>query len=57
MPQDDPGRLSRQENADVLAYLLSFNKFPAGKVELAHDTEILKQIRIEAAKPDPKKDK
>jgi mono/diheme cytochrome c family protein len=57
MPQDDPGRLSRQENADVLAYLLSFNKFPAGKVELAHETEILKQIRIEAAKPDPKKDK
>ena len=57
MPQDDPGRLSRQQNADVLAYIFSFNKFPAGKTELAHDTELLKQIRIEATKPDPKNDK
>jgi quinoprotein glucose dehydrogenase len=57
MPQDDPGRLSRQQKADVLAYIFSFNKFPAGKTELAHDTELLKQIRIEATKPDPKNDK
>ena len=57
MPQDDPGRLSRQQNSDVVAYMLSFNKFPAGKTELAHDTELLKQIRIEATKPDPKNDK
>jgi len=57
MPQDDPGRLSRQQNADVVAYIFSFNKFPAGKTELAHDTEVLKQIRIEANKPDPKNDK
>ena len=57
MPQDNPGRLSRQQNADILAYIFSFNKFPAGKTELAHDTELLKQIRIEATKPDPKNDK
>jgi hypothetical protein len=57
MPQNDPGRLSRQEDADVLTYILSFNKFPAGKTELAHNTELLKQIRIEATKPDPKNDK
>ena len=57
MPQNDPGRLSRQQNADVLASMLSFNKFPAGKTELAHDTELLKQIRIETTKPDPKNDK
>ncbi len=57
MPQDDPGRLSRQQNSDVVAYMLSFNKFPAGKTELAHDTELLKQIRIESTKPDPKNDK
>jgi len=56
MPKDDPGRLSRQQNADVLAYIFSFNKFPAGKTELAHDTELLKQIRIEATKPDSKND-
>jgi len=57
MPQNDPGRLSRQQDADVLTYILSFNKFPAGKTELAHNTELLKQIRIEATKPDPKNDK
>jgi len=57
MPKDDPGRLSRQQKADVLAYIFSFNKFPSGKTELAHDTEVLKQIRIEATKPDPKSDK
>ena len=57
MPKDDPGRLSRQQNADLLAYIFSFNKFPAGKTELAHDTQLLKQIRIEATKPDPKNDK
>lgn len=50
MPQDDPGRLSRQQNADVLAYILSVNKFPAGKTELARETEPLKQIRFETAK-------
>jgi mono/diheme cytochrome c family protein len=57
MPQDDPGRLSRQQNADVVAFIFSFNKFPAGKTELPHDTELLKQIRIEATKPDAKNDK
>src|SRR5512133_686652 len=34
MPQDRPGKLSRQVNVDILAYLLSFNKFPTGKAEL-----------------------
>ncbi len=57
MPKDDPGRLSRQQKADILTYIFNFNKFPAGKTELAHDTELLNQIRIEAAKPDPKNDK
>ena len=51
MPQDRPGRLSRQQNADILAYVLSVNQFPPGKTELAIDTERLKQIRFEAAKP------
>jgi len=45
-----PGTLSRQQNADIVAYLLSFNQFPAGKTELAKDTDILKQIRFEAQK-------
>ncbi len=29
MPQGALGKLSKQQDADVLAYLLSFNKFPA----------------------------
>ncbi|MBI3667717.1 MAG: cytochrome c [Acidobacteria bacterium] len=55
MPQDDPKRLSREQDADVLAYILSVNGFPAGKTELGHQTEMLKQIRFEAAKPDRNK--
>ena len=54
MPQDKPGRLSRQSKADILAYVLSVNKFPAGKTELQHKTEFLKEIPFEATKPDKK---
>ena len=50
MPQDDPARLSRQQDADVLAYILSLNRFPAGKTELSAQSEVLKQIKIEPAK-------
>src|SRR5258708_3546121 len=28
MPQDHPGRRTRQQNADILAYVLSVNQFP-----------------------------
>jgi len=52
MPHDRPGTLSRQQTADVLAYVFSVNQFPAGKTELARQTEILKQIKFEATKPD-----
>lgn len=55
MPQDKPGKLSRQQNADVLAYVLSFNKFPAGKAELPRQSEFLKEIRFEAYRPSPRK--
>jgi hypothetical protein len=51
MPQDNPGSLSRQQYVDVLTYILSYNKFPAGKTELARETEVLKQIRFLALKP------
>jgi hypothetical protein len=52
MPLNDPGKLTAQQTADVLAYLFDFNMFPAGKTELPHEAEVLKQIRIEATKPD-----
>ena len=51
MPNDRPGTLSRQQTADVLAYVFSINRFPAGKAELARQTELLKQIKFEATKP------
>ncbi len=54
MPQDKPGRLNRQYKADILAYVLKVNKFPTGKTELEHQTEFLREIRFEAAKPDGK---
>ncbi len=51
MPLDRPGVLTRQQNADVLAFVLSANKFPVGKTELARQSEYLKQIKFEVTKP------
>jgi S-disulfanyl-L-cysteine oxidoreductase SoxD len=53
MPANSPGSLKRDEVADVLAFVLSMNQFPAGKTDLERETEALKQIRIEP-KPDGK---
>ena len=50
MPQSNPGKLSRAQNADVLAYLFSMNGFPDGKAELDKVAEVLKQIRIDEKK-------
>jgi mono/diheme cytochrome c family protein len=55
MPQNAPGKLNRQQNADILAFVLGANKFPAGKAELSRQTELLKEIRFEAGRPDQKK--
>jgi mono/diheme cytochrome c family protein len=55
MPQTNPGRLTRQQDADILAFMLSVNKFPAGKTELYRQSEMLKEIHFESAKPGPKK--
>jgi S-disulfanyl-L-cysteine oxidoreductase SoxD len=51
MPADRPGQLSREQNADVLAFLLSSNGFPAGQKELPTDAAALQKIRFESAKP------
>jgi mono/diheme cytochrome c family protein len=50
MPGDRPGQLSREENADILAYLLSANGFPAGEKVLASDAAALGKIRFEAVR-------
>ena len=54
MPQSRPGSLSREANAEIMAYLLSANQFPAGKEALPQMSEVLKEIRIEAVKPERK---
>jgi cytochrome c len=51
MPANNPGKLGRQQNADILAFIFSFNKFPAGNMELETQGERLKETRIEASKP------
>jgi S-disulfanyl-L-cysteine oxidoreductase SoxD len=51
MPDNDPGALSREEYADLVAYILAVNKFPAGPTEISTSLEPLQQIRILAAKP------
>jgi mono/diheme cytochrome c family protein len=50
MPPAAPNKLSRESKADIVAFILAFNKFPAGKQELPPRAEILKQVKIEAEK-------
>jgi cytochrome c len=47
MPFDSPGKLTPEQYADVLAFMLNANNFPAGNTELAHETPALEQIQIE----------
>jgi mono/diheme cytochrome c family protein len=51
MPLNEPSTLSRQQTADVLAFLLKSNKWPAGPTELPREIEPLKDIQIQALKP------
>ena len=50
-PPEQPGKLTPQQNADVVAHILSVNGFPAGPTELPVEIAPLKRIRIDAAKP------
>ncbi len=50
MPSDNPARVARQPKADILAYMLGMNSFPAGKTELPAKSELMKDILIEANK-------
>lgn len=46
MPASDPGSMTNTETAQVLAYILSFNQFPAGATPLPSDDASLAQIGI-----------
>jgi mono/diheme cytochrome c family protein/SAM-dependent methyltransferase len=51
MPPGKEGQLSGQQAADITAFILQVNKFPAGAPELATQTMMLKQIKYVADKP------
>ena len=51
MPQGLPGSVSRQEKADILAFMFEANGFPAGDTELANRTAMLAGISFLAAPP------
>jgi len=46
MPAMDPGTLTPKDTAEVIAYILRANKFPAGKTELSSDPQSLEMIHI-----------
>ena len=50
MPQDKPSTLTRQQTADVLTFILSMNKVPAGKTELPRQVDLLNTIAFKATK-------
>jgi S-disulfanyl-L-cysteine oxidoreductase SoxD len=51
MPATAPGSLTRPEAADLFAYILSFNKFPAGKTDLPSDDDSLKKLQLPKLAP------
>ena len=51
MPQDNPGSLTRDQYADILAFILKANALPPGIKELDRRSEYLKAIGFSAAKP------
>ena len=47
MPEDNPGSMKKEEYADVIAYLLKLNNFPAGATDLPIDKDALSAILME----------
>jgi hypothetical protein len=50
MPQDNPGSLTHQEYIDVLAYILSLNRYSSGKEKLSNSVDDLNLITIRPRK-------
>lgn len=50
MPTDDPGNLSHKQYADITAFILNQNEFPAGTKDLDSTPDASKDIRIEEKK-------
>jgi mono/diheme cytochrome c family protein len=50
MPATAPGSLSPAQAAEVISYLLSVGKYPAGAADLGDKVDSLKQITLDAPK-------
>jgi len=48
MPALDPGSLTPEQSADLVAYMLSVSKYPAGTTDLASSADALGAITIDA---------
>ena len=46
MPEDNPGSLKQQEYADIIAYFLSLNEYPAGDGELQPGAAPMGAIKV-----------
>ena len=46
MPESNPGSLPDEEYVDILAYILSLSRYPAGDSELDVADDALNQIMI-----------
>lgn len=55
MPNDDPGKLPREDYASIVAYLLKVNKMPSGRKPLPSDVAGLKQIVIAVSDAPPQR--
>jgi S-disulfanyl-L-cysteine oxidoreductase SoxD len=47
MPEDNPGSLPPEGYADIIAYMLSLNGFPAGAAELAGTEDAMKSVTLD----------
>ena len=54
MPQNNPGSLTRQQIADILAFILSKGNAPAGQTELPTQSEVLGTIKYTSMNPKAK---
>jgi mono/diheme cytochrome c family protein len=51
MPQDNPGSLSGEDYAAVIAYIFSLNAVPAGETPLPGDSAALAKIKVAPLPP------
>jgi mono/diheme cytochrome c family protein len=51
MSLDQPGVLTRQQSAEVIAFILKTNGWPSGAADMPVDLAALQEIRIQATQP------